>query len=127
MKLFDKGEISNARATLEEIIRRDADYLPAYFAPEEIAKLSDFANGFDVDINDIESIIGEIAYNFKEIIEEGFDLYDIRNGKIVNLTDEYYEHEESKEKEDESFNYEDWLDEVEPIDHCGWMPTRIYC
>ena len=60
MKLSDKGEISNARATLEEIIRRDADYLPTYFAPEEIAKLSDFANGFDVDINDIESIISEI-------------------------------------------------------------------
>lgn len=127
MKLLDESDIANAKITLAEIIKSDVDYLPAYFAPEEIAKLSDFVNGFDVDINDIESIISEIAYNFKELIEEGFTLFDIRDGKIVNLTDEYYEQEESKEKEDESFNYEDWLDEVEPIDHCGWMPTRIYC
>ena len=45
----------------------------------------------------------------------------------MNLTDEYYEQEESKEKEEEPFDYGKWLDEVEPIDHCGWMPTRIYC
>ena len=125
MKLSNESEIANARITLAEIIKRDVDYLPAYFAPEEIAALSDFANGFDVDANNIVNIIGEIAYNFKELIEEGFTLFDIRDGKIVNLTDEYYEQEESKE--DESFNYEEWLDEVEPIDHCGWMPTRIYC
>lgn len=127
MKLLDESDIANAKITLTEIIKSDVDYLPTYFTPEEIAVLSDFANGFDVDINDIESIISEIAYNFKELIEEGFDLYDVRNSKIVNLTDEYYEQEESKEKEEEPFDYGKWLDEVEPIDHCGWMPTRIYC
>ena len=127
MKLLDESDIANAKITLTEIIKGDVDYLPTYFTPEEIAVLSDFTNGFDVDCDAIEGIIGEIVYNFKELIEEGFTLFDIRDGKIVNLTDEYYEHEESKEKEDESFNYEDWLDEVEPIDHCGWMPTRIYC
>jgi hypothetical protein len=127
MKLLTKSDIANARITLEEIIRNDTDYISKYFAPEEIAALSDFANGFEVNADDVMNIITEIAYNFKELIEEGFTLFDIRDGKIVNLTDEYYEHEESKEKEDESFNYEDWLDEVEPIDHCGWMPTRIYC
>lgn len=127
MKLSNESEITNAKITLEEIIRSDADYLPTYFAPEEIAALSDFANGFDVDANNIVNIIGEIAYNFKELIEEGFTLFDIRDGKIVNLTDEYYEQEESKEKEEEPFDYGKWLDEVEPIDHCGWMPTRIYC
>ena len=125
MKLSNESEIANARITLAEIIRSDADYLPAYFAPEEIAALSDFANGFDVDANNIVNIIGEIAYNFKELIEEGFTLFDIRDGKIVNLTDEYDEREE--EKEEEPFNYRKWLDEVEPIDHCGWTPTRIYC
>lgn len=87
--------------------------------------MSDFANGFDVDANNIVNIIGEIAYNFKELIEEGFTLFDIRDGKIMNLTDEYDEREE--EKEEEPFNYRKWLDEVEPIDHCGWTPTRIYC
>lgn len=127
MKLLDESDIANAKITLTEIIKSDVDYLPTYFTPEEIAVLSDFANGFDVDCDAIEGIIGEIVYNFKELIEEGFTLFDIRDGKIVNLTDEYYEQEESKEKEDESLNYEDWLDEVEPIDHCGWMPTRIYC
>lgn len=127
MKLLDESDIANAKITLTEIIKSDVDYLPTYFTPEEIAALSDFANGFDADCDAIEGIIGEIVYNFKELIEEGFTLFDIRDGKIVNLTDEYYEHEESKEKEDESFNYENWLDEVEPIDHCGWMPTRIYC
>nr|DAH63989.1 MAG TPA: hypothetical protein [Caudoviricetes sp.] len=125
MKLSNESEITNAKITLEEIIRSDADYLPTYFAPEEIAALSDFANGFDVDANNIVNIIGEIAYNFKELIEEGFTLFDIRDGKIMNLTDEYDEREE--EKEEEPFNYRKWLDEVEPIDHCGWMPTRIYC
>lgn len=125
MKLLNKSDIENAKITLEEIIRSDADYLPTYFAPEEIAALSDFANGFDVDANNIVNIIGEIAYNFKELIEEGFTLFDIRDGKIMNLTDEYDEHEE--EKEEEPFNYGKWLDEVEPIDHCGWTPTRIYC
>lgn len=125
MKLSNESEIANARITLAEIIKRDVDYLPAYFAPEEIAALSDFANGFDVDANNIVNIIGEIAYNFKELIEEGFTLFDIRDGKIVNLTDEYDEREEEKEKE--PFNYGKWLDEVEPIDHCGWTPTRIYC
>lgn len=128
MKLSNESEITNAKITLEEIIRSDADYLPTYFAPEEIAALSDFANGFDVDANNIVNIIGEIAYNFKELIEEGFTLFDIRDGELVNLTDEYYEkQEESDEKEEEPFNYRKWLDEVEPIDHCGWMPTRIYC
>lgn len=125
MKLSNESEIANARITLEEIIRSDADYISKYFAPEEIAALSDFANGFDVDANNIVNIIGEIAYNFKELIEEGFTLFDIRDGKIVNLTDEYDEREE--EKEEEPFNYGKWLDEVEPIDHCGWTPTRIYC
>lgn len=125
MKLLNESDIENAKITLEEIIRSDADYLPTYFAPEEIAALSDFANGFDVDANNIVNIIGEIAYNFKELIEEGFTLFDIRDGKIMNLTDEYDEREE--EKEEEPFNYRKWLDEVEPIDHCGWMPTRIYC
>lgn len=125
MKLSNESEITNAKITLEEIIRSDADYLPTYFAPEEIAALSDFANGFDVDANNIVNIIGEIAYNFKELIEEGFTLFDIRDGKIMNLTDEYDEREE--EKEEEPFNYGKWLDEVEPIDHCGWTPTRIYC
>lgn len=125
MKLSNESEITNAKITLEEIIRSDADYLPTYFAPEEIAALSDFANGFDVDANNIVNIIGEIAYNFKELIEEGFTLFDIRDGKIMNLTDEYDEREE--EKDEEPFNYGKWLDEVEPIDHCGWMPTRIYC
>ena len=125
MKLSNESEITNAKITLEEIICSDADYLPTYFAPEEIAALSDFANGFDVDANNIVNIIGEIAYNFKELIEEGFTLFDIRDGKIMNLTDEYDEREE--EKEEEPFNYRKWLDEVEPIDHCGWMPTRIYC
>ena len=125
MKLLNESDIKNAKITLEEIIRSDADYLPTYFAPEEIAALSDFANGFDVDANNIVNIIGEIAYNFKELIEEGFTLFDIRDGKIMNLTDEYDEHEE--EKEEEPFNYRKWLDEVEPIDHCGWTPTRIYC
>lgn len=125
MKLSNESEITNAKITLEEIIRSDADYLPTYFAPEEIAALSDFANGFDVDANNIVNIIGEIAYNFKELIEEGFTLFDIRDGKIMNLTDEYDEREE--EKEEEPFNYRKWLDEVEPIDHCGWTPTRIYC
>lgn len=125
MKLSNESEIANAKITLAEIIRSDADYLPTYFAPEEIAALSDFASGFDVDANNIVNIIGEIAYNFKELIEEGFTLFDIRDGKIVNLTDEYDEREE--EKEEEPFNYRKWLDEVEPIDHCGWTPTRIYC
>lgn len=125
MKLSNESEITNAKITLEEIIRSDADYLPTYFAPEEIAALSDFANGFDVDANNIVNIIGEIAYNFKELVEEGFTLFDIRDGKIVNLTDEYDEREE--EKEEEPFDYGKWLDEVEPIDHCGWTPTRIYC
>lgn len=128
MKLLNESDIENAKITLAEIIKSDVDYLPTYFAPEEIAALSDFASGFDVDANNIVNIIGEIAYNFKELIEEGFTLFDIRDGELVNITDEYFEkQEESDEKEEEPFNYGKWLDEVEPIDHCGWMGTRIYC
>lgn len=128
MKLLNESDIENAKITLEEIIRSDADYISKYFAPEEIASLSDFVNGFEVNADDVMNIITEIAYNFKELIEDGFTLFDIRDGELVNLTDEYYEkQEESEEKEEEPFNYGKWLDEVEPIDHCGWTPTRIYC
>lgn len=35
MKLSNESEITNAKITLEEIIRSDADYLPTYFAPED--------------------------------------------------------------------------------------------
>lgn len=125
MKLSNESEIANAKITLAEIIRSDADYISKYFAPEEIAALSDFANGFEVNADDVMNIITEIAYNFKELIEDGFTLFDIRDGKIVNLTDEYDERDEREEEE--PFDYGKWLDEVEPIDHCGWTPTRIYC
>lgn len=125
MKLLTKSDIANAKITLKEIMNRDAEYYKKNYSVEEIALLSDFANGADVDCDAIEGIVSDIAYNFKELIEEGFTLFDIRDGKIVNLTDEYDEREE--EKEEEPFNYGKWLDEVEPIDHCGWTPTRIYC